>query len=115
MWNNSSAGVSSIQIGSGVTAPEVDDFNIETALPVAPENVKKTVVGSAGFNPTISRVSIGTNIGPTGGAGTINEVCFFTNMRGSGTHTFLMSHDAVSPGVAYGIGDTIFAQYFFQL
>jgi len=114
-WNSSSAGVSSIQIGSGLTAPDVSDFNIETPFVSVPENAAKTVVSSGGYSPGNFRVNVGTNIGPTGGSGTINEVCLFTTMRGGGTHTFLMSHDAISPGVGFGIGETIFVQYFFQL
>ncbi len=114
-WNASSAGVSFIQIGSGLTAPDVADTNIETAFPSAPESLRTTVIGSGAYAPSIGRVSTGTNIGPVTDAGTINELCLFTNMRGSGTHTFLMSHDAINPAVPFIIGETIFAQYFFQI
>ncbi len=112
-YNGNVTGESYIQIGSGVTAPLVSDFNIETPFVGGPEALRTIVTGSGAFNPTASRISIGTNIGPTTQAGTINELCIFMSWKAGGL--FLMSHDAITPGVSFILGETIFAQYFFQI
>jgi len=112
-YNGDNDGVSLLQIGSGVTPPLVSDFNIETPFVGGPEALRTTVTGSGAFNPTASRISVGTNIGAVTQAGTINELCWFMTWKAAGT--MLMSHDAISPGVAFIIGETIFTQYFFQI
>lgn len=107
-----------IQIGSGSTAPDTDDFNIETAFPSAPESAR-TLTGAGAYNPTAGRVAVGVNIGPVTDAGTINEIALFQNwyteIPSTVTRTFLLSHDAISPALTFVGGETIFAQYFFQL
>ena len=114
-WNGFTAGVSSLQVGSGVTAPTVSDFNIETPFVGGPEASAVNVIGSGGYNPSTGLVSVGTNIGPASQIGTINELCLFTTWRTGSNINFLMSHDAISPAVSFIVGETIFAQYFFQL
>ncbi len=113
-WNAFTAGEAYIQIGQGATPPLVSDFNIETPFANAgPEDVMKLVAGPAGFNPTVSRISIAANIGPAAGAGTISELALIQDWRFS--TEFLMSHDAINPVVAFILGETIFTQYFFQI
>ena len=118
---NTSSGISFMQIGSGVTAPEVDDFNVETAFANGGiEDGKVQVTGGSAYQPSIGRIAVPCNIGPTTGSGTINELCLFTIMADiggvNGTNRFyLMSHDTISPGLVFITGQTIFAQYFFQI
>ncbi len=112
-----SAGQSQIQIGSGSTTPTVSDFDIETAFSSGPESVRQTLVVNSGYASGIGRVASGVNIGPTVNAGTVNELAIFMVWLqfGTGNFTFILSHDAISPGVAFTPAQTIFAQYFFQL
>ncbi len=111
-YNNTGNGFTQIQIGSGLTPPTINDFDIETAFPNAPES-NKTTTPIGGYAPSIGRVTANVNIGPTVATGTINEMAIFMQMRGTGL--CMLSHDTISPGVAFGIGETIFCTYFFQL
>jgi len=116
-FNQDDGGSSYFQIGSGLTAPTETDYEVETPFVSAPEANKTLQVGVGGYSPSIGRVSQGTNIGPTLGGGTINELCLFSLWNNSqGTAGFFMtSRDAISPGVDFVTGETIFAQYFWQI
>lgn len=115
-WSAAS-GLSRMQIGSGSTAPTVSDINIETPFVGGIESTRVLVAGGSGYAPTIGRVSTAANIGPVTNGGTINELCLFTDMstRFPQNFTFLFSHDTISPGLPFVGGETIFAQYFWQL
>jgi len=112
-------GITLFQIGSGVTAPDVADVNIETAFPSSPESLRTLIIGTGGYNGTTGRVSLGTNIGPTTDAGTVNELALYMTWArfppNTGANTYLLSHDEISPGVAFITGETLFCQYFWQL
>jgi hypothetical protein len=110
-------GLSRMQIGAGLTPPTVSDINIETPFVGGLESTRILVSGGSSYIPTIARVATAASIGPVTGAGTINELCLFTDMstRFPQNFTFLFSHDTISPGVPFIGGETIFAQYFWQL
>lgn len=119
-WVNAGASGSGSQIkmGSGTTAPARADTAIQTALVSAPESgyldtnngaytVSNTVIYQADANPT-------------GGSGTVNEAGTF----GVWNHTpatpvaigkFMITHDAVSPGVAFTAGKLLRAAYTWTL
>ena len=112
-WNFGSGGESYIQIGAGVTPPLITDFQIETPFTNGGvEDSQVLLTGSGGYNAGTFRVSMATSIGPTGGAGTINEMGWICDWSGT---LFMMTHDAISPGVPFVLGETIFVQYFFQI
>lgn len=110
-------GLSRMQIGQGVTAPTVSDFDVETPFVGGAESLRTLLIGTSAYAPSIARVASACSIGPTLGGGTITELCLFTDMstRFPTNFTFLFSHDAIAPSVPFVGGETIFAQYFWQL
>jgi hypothetical protein len=109
-------GITSMQIGEGVGSPSVSDFNIETGFSNGGPEDNRINTGNGGYAPTLARVSVAANIGPTVGSGTINELGLYQAWtQGGSPGIFMLSHDAISPGVAFTGGEIIFTQYFFQL
>lgn len=117
-FNSGSRGETYIQIGLGFNTPLVDDFDIETAFPDSPE-ADKTLTPDGGYSPTVGRVQVGVNIGPTTGTGTVRELGIFqdwqTLLPAPSGGFYMLSHDEISPGVDFIVGETLFCQYFWQL
>lgn len=105
------SGFSQIQIGQGLTAPLITDFDTETPFVGGPE-ANLTTISAGAYNPSAARVTTGVNIGPTTQAGNVSEVSYFHNWRSGGL--FMISHDAVG-SVPFILGETIFVQYLWQL
>jgi hypothetical protein len=108
-----SGGVTSMQIGQGVTAPSVSDFNVETPFANGGAEDVRTTTAQGAYAPTQARVSVAVSIGPTAGIGSISELCLYMNWRS--VSEIMLSHDAIAPAIDFVGGETIFAQYFFQL
>ncbi len=102
-----------MQIGLGFSTPLVTDFDIETAFANAPESLKTGVL-TGSYSPPVGRVQVAVNIGPTVGAGTVRELGIFQSWQVA-ANLYMLSHDAISPGVPFVIGETLFCQYFWQI
>jgi len=114
LWDN--AENSFVQVGSGITPATRSDLTIETAFGSAPES-QRIATGNGGYNSSLGTVTVSTNISPTGGAGTVNEVVMVWNIDDdSGVQRFfLMSRDIISPGVDFVGGQAIVPVYTWQL
>lgn len=106
-----------IKMGSGTTTPARADTAIQTALATAPESgYLDTNSGGWTVNNTVIYQA---DANPTGGSGTVNEAGTF----GEWTHTltstskadFMLTRDAVSPGVAFTAGKLLRAAYTWTL
>ncbi len=119
-WSASGGGVSRIMLGSGTTTPLIDDFEIETALGSAPENLITTIDGTGVYTGT-GQVNFVKLFGPTGGSGTINEMAWFMMMRSAiggvapSVDAYMFSHDLINPGLSYTPGQFILAEYFITI
>ena len=121
-WTCTTGGHSQIMLGSGSTAPLIDDIDIETPLADAPENVRTTISAPGTYTGT-GQINFFRLFGPTVGSGIIREMGWFMLMRigagGGGPNpnpsTFLMSHDLLAPTLIYNIGQTILAEYFITI
>ncbi len=121
-YSASGGGISQIQLGQGTTTPLITDFNIETPLGSAPENLISTINGTGIYTGT-GQVNFVRLFGPTGGTGTITEMGWFMRMRygagGGGPNpnpsTFMFSHDLINPTVPYSVGQFIMAEYFITI
>ena len=115
-WTNGSGG-SSAQVGQGASVVARADFDIETVFANGgPEDSRQsTAIG--GYNSSLGQATINTTIAPTAGTGTVIESCLFWEFIDTGPvgRIFLMSHDNISPGVAFLIAQTITVKYIWQL
>jgi len=102
-----------IKVGAGNTPAARDDFDIETAFIVAPEDdIFDTGTGSyAG-----GAVSVGGVI-TAGGAGTINETGLYGVwlITAATEHNFMLFHDILVSGEAFVLGNTITVAYTINL
>jgi len=105
-----------IQVGAGTTPAARADEDVETPFGVAPEDdVFDTGTGSYGVGSIACAGAISA-----GGAGTINEVCFFgawlySTGAGVALANFLLFHDILVSGEAFVLGETITAAYTINL
>ncbi len=105
-----------LQVGGGITPPARDDFDIETALGTAPENV----FFDCNIPVWISANGTFKNTGniTAGGSGTINESILqhhWTEAGAGVSGIFTSFRDSISPGVAFIPGDGIIVEYTVQL
>lgn len=120
-WTCTAGGQSQIMLGSGSTAPLIDDIDIETPLADAPENARTTIQAVATYNA--GQINFFRLFGPTGGSGIVREMGWFGVWRyglgGGGPNpnpsTFLLSHDLIAPTLIYNVNQTILAQYFITI
>jgi len=100
-----------MRIGSGTTAPARGDYKIETPFTVAPES-DYFEAGTGSY--TAGTITISASI-TAGGSGTINETGFFLRMQDKDDstiqRTYMIFHDAISPGVSFSAGDSITVEY----
>jgi len=104
-----------VQAGSGSTAPTKTDITIETPFTNSPEDTKLSVLRVSYDSPNARVVSILANV--AGGAGTVNELCYFAQWfpGGGDSRLFMLFRDAISPGVPFIATQTITMTYTFQL
>ena len=106
----------SFQVGSGSTAPDRADFDIETAFGTAPEDTNMFPATDPVFNSGLGNFKMIASI-TAGGAGTINESIWigrFLNTS-NGTNEYAFFRDIISPAVAFIAGQTIALEYTVQL
>lgn len=99
------------QVGKGTTPVTRQDINIETPFPDSPENAKQVSL-AGGYNSGLGKITVQTNITPTGGSGAVTEFCKINNMAVIETNTFeiiALTRDLVSPQANFIIGETISA------
>ena len=122
VWTGTTGGHSQIMLGSGNTAPLIDDIDIETPLADSPENVR-TTINAAGVYTGTGIISFFRQFGPTTGSGIIREIGWFVALRGGigggspnpNPALFMFSHDLVSPSVPYAPLQNILAEYFITI
>jgi len=103
-----------LQVGGGTTPATRADYQIETALSVAPED---DVFGTGTGSYSAGVVSAGGAI-TAGGTETINEVGFFgfwTIVGGAAAYAFMLFHDILVSGEAFTPGQTITVAYSINL
>jgi len=99
------------QVGKGTTGATRQDVNIETVFPDSPENAKQVSL-AGGYNSGLGKITVQTDITPTGGAGAVTEFCKINNMNPQDTNTFepfTLTRDIISPPASFIIGETISA------
>jgi len=114
VWNDTNAVGSQGdfgQVGKGTTPVTRQDINIETPFPDAPENSKQVSL-AGGYNSGLGKVTVQTDITPTGGAGAVTEFCKINNMSVIQTNTYeiiALTRDLVSPPASFIVGEAISA------
>jgi len=107
---------SALQVGSGITAPTNTDFNIETAFGSSPEDSTFGLGGGA-YNEGLNQMAPSAGI-VAGGTGTVNESAWHLFSTGSSfaelNKSYMLFHDAISPGVAFIATQTITVSYLLQ-
>jgi len=98
-----------IQCGSGSTAATRADYDVETALPTAPEDAPFDT--GTGVYAVGSIAAAGAIV--AGGAGTIRETCLFASWVDSvnALFNFLLFHDILASPETFVLGDTITTTY----
>jgi len=107
---------SALQVGSGTTAANNTDFNIETAFGSSPEDSVFGLGGSP-YNEGLNQINASAGI-VAGGAGTVNESAWHLFSTGSSfaelNKSYMWFHDSISPGVAFVGTQTITVSYLLQ-
>lgn len=118
-WNNSDGGITytAMQLGSGSTAPQRSDIDIETPLIGAPQVSPFSTTGNVSAWDSLNGVmsTIGSVVTAAIG-GAVNEAClfgFFGYLAPASTF-FLLAHDTI-PTVGFIAGQTLNCEYSFQL
>jgi len=96
------------QVGKGTSPVTRQDFDIENEFPNSPENSKVGSLNDA-YNSGLGKITMATLISPTGGAGSITEVCKFVNFRAPTNpqdRICCILRDVISP-VGFIIGESI--------
>lgn len=111
-FNNATSGKpcgTEIKVGAGTTSAARDDYDIETAFIVAPEDA---LFDSGTGSYAVGAISVAGAI-TAGGAGTINETAFFAAWLKAGVvpETFMLFHDILTAGEAFVLGNTITVAY----
>ena len=113
LFNN--ANTNQAQVGKGVTPVTRQDFVIGSAFSVgveaSPQNSQ-----IFGYNSGLGKVTIATQIAPTGGSGSITEVIKINRLRATtgADRFYLLTRDVISP-VAFIIGQTIDTEHIFLI
>jgi len=97
----------SVSVGTGLTTPQRNDFNMETAT-------QGLISGDGGWNSGLGKVDIPSSV-LSNQIQSISEVglfgIWFHNTPNIGVATFMLSHDLISPVVPVIIGETINVDY----
>ena len=101
-----------IQVGKGVTPATRQDFNIENAFAVSPEN-SRIGTGVGGWNSGLGQVQVPMQL-ISSSSGAISETCLYGKWNvtsGGGNETYLLSRDNISPVVNFIGGESINVDY----
>jgi hypothetical protein len=104
-----------VQVGTGTTAPDRDDYDIETAFANGGPEDSKQNANDGSHIPDNSTVQISKVITPTTGAGTVQETGLFGQYRIAGGSSFvtLLSRDLVT--ISFSAGQSISVIYIWNL
>jgi len=97
-----------VQVGSGTTIPLRTDVDIETPFLDNPQaNASNTNDG--GWNSALGRVSVTKSIATTTSGGTVGEIGLFHFMNNNLDVRVItmITHDKITPGVPFLIGETL--------
>jgi len=113
--NFNSANQNRAQVGKGNTPATRQDIKIESAFASSPES-DLNVSQAFGYNSGLGKVSVATQIAPTGGAGTITEIVKINNLKDNagGALEYLFTRDVIV-GVGFIIGQTIDTEHIFLI
>lgn len=107
-----------IIVGTGVTAPTINDYKIETIIPhgVAAGQLQysDTVIAAAASDATTSQVTITRNFAnASGGAITVNEIALYVVGQDTvpSDRYFMTIRDAIPGGIAVPNGQTLTVNY----
>lgn len=96
------------QVGKGTSPVTRQDFDIENVFPDSPESSRVGSLNDA-YNSGLGKITMATLISPTGGAGSITEVCKFVIFRAPinpQDRICCILRDVISP-VGFIIGESI--------
>jgi len=103
-------GTALVQVGKGTTPATRQDFNTENVFPDSPEADKNQVTRPAGYNSGLGKITIATQITPTGGVGAITEVNYFLKWQEKDTgtiQTFMLFRNILGTPVNFIVAQTI--------
>ena len=108
------------KLGDSLATPLRADFDVNNALGSAPENaLQPTNLGTT--NIPQGQVKVSKTYPSAGGSGTIREIGLFFSVSdeghvvGGASHTVMMTHELVSPTVAFVLGQVINVELIWQL
>jgi hypothetical protein len=104
-----------VQVGTGTTTPDRDDYDIETAFANGGPEDSKQDTNDGSHIPDNSTVQVSKIITPTTGAGTVRETGLFGQYRiaGGGSFVCLLSRDLVT--ISFSAGQSISVVYVWNL
>jgi hypothetical protein len=104
-----------VQVGTGTTTPDRDDYDIQTAFANGGPEDSKQDANNGSHIPDNSTVQVSKIITPTGGAGTVQETGLFGQYRIAGGSSFvtLLSRDLVT--ISFSAGQSISVMYIWNL
>lgn len=101
-----------IIIGSGTTAPAIDDYCIETIIPHATMNYSDVVVATPTHDATTAQFTITRDFSNvSGGTVTVNELALY--VRGT-SYYYMAIRDVVGGGISVPDGQTLTINYRIQ-
>lgn len=112
MTDTAGAVGSNIAIGQGLTPAARTDFDIETDFAIGPESILNPT-GNGGWSSVLGQVQIPWQIISLG-SGTITETGLFGQwgtLSPVEIQQYLLSHDNISPGVAFVGGQSVNVDY----
>ncbi|MFA5377992.1 MAG: hypothetical protein WC455_19735 [Dehalococcoidia bacterium] len=103
---------SGIIIGTGVTAPTITDYKIETIIPHATMNYGAQTFGNPTADATTSQLTITRNFANvSGGDVTVNEIALYCGAYAGGSRDFCIIRDVIAGGITVPNGQTLTVNY----
>jgi hypothetical protein len=107
---------SGIIIGTGVTAPTITDYKIETIIPHATMNYSAVTWGNPASDATTSQFTITRNFANvSGGDVTVNEIALYVWAYSGGAKDFCIIRDVIAGGITVPNGQTLTINYRIQV
>ena len=105
-----------IIVGTGATAPTINDYKIETIIPhgaaAGQLSYSDTVIAAAASDATTSQVTITRNFAnASGGAITVNEIALYVQGWDGVARYFMTIRDVIAGGIAVPNGQTLTVNY----
>lgn len=108
-----------IIVGTGTTAPTIDDYAIETIIPhdAAPPTVgalqySTVTFGAPASDATTSQFTITRNFAnASGGAITVNEIALYVIADGATSYYSMIIRDVIAGGISVPDGETLTVNY----